>query len=88
MPPNIEVARRLEGKPLQWGDYARAILKQARESFTDYGSRCGTGPWYVVWNPTYEFKMVPILGNNYYHSFRVTPSCDSKDWFWVFEVIA
>jgi len=84
--PNIEVARRLEGKPVQWGDYARAILKQARESFTDYGSRCGRGQWYVI--PTYDcdFLMIPIHGKNYYHSFRVIRTNDSKDW--IFEVVA
>jgi hypothetical protein len=86
VPPNIAVARRLRGESVTWADYARAILKQAHERFTDYGSRLGTGPWYVVNTPAYHFKMVPIVGKDYYHTFYVRPSEDCD--FWVFEVIS
>ena len=86
VPTHIEVARRLIGEPIRWSDYARSILKQAHESFTDYGSNLGTGPWYVVSSPAYHFKMVPIVGKDYYYSFHVRPSYDSE--CWIFEVIA
>ena len=82
---DITVARRLLGQYPTWADYARAILKEAHNSFTVYG-RLGTGPWYVVCTPAYHFKMVPIVGKDYYHSFRVHPSEDEQ--YWIFEVIA
>ena len=82
--PDITVARRLLGQYPTWADYARAILKEAHNSFTVYG-RLGTGPWYVVCTPAFHFKMVPIVGKDYYHSFRVSPSEDEQ--YWIFEVI-
>ncbi len=84
VPQNVEVTRRLLGQSVTWADYARSILKQAHETFTDYGSRLGTGPWYITYSPTYLFKMVPILDEG--NAFAVRPSSDSQ--YWIFEVIA
>ena len=85
VPPHIEVAQRLCGEPIRWSDYARSILKQAHESFSDYGSGLGTGPWYIVCTMAHRFKMIPIVEKDYYHSFDVRPSYDSE--CWIFEVL-
>ena len=82
---DITVARRLLGQSPTWADYARAILKEAHNSFTVYG-RLGTGPWYVVCTPNFRFKMCPFPGRGYHHRFCVTPSEDEQ--YWIFEVIA
>ncbi len=82
---DITVARRLLGQSPTWADYARGILKEAHDSFTVYGSRIGTGPWYVVRN-AYDssFTMKPF--DEDCHSFHVLPDYDSDHW--IFEIIA
>jgi hypothetical protein len=74
------------GQQLTWADYARSILKQAHEIFTDYGSRYGTGPWYIVnGSAGLLFIMKPCVDEGYY-SFSIRPSHDFE--YWIFEVIA